>query len=177
MDGEIDSVKKIFKDRSIRLLIFVFILYYRMILDLFQSLLSNRQSVWMYILNQFLRPHDQRGLYGSCSFFKSLLTEKCPLCRSSLEPRKKIAFFRAILHPRIDRLPPSPCGKKACDHRIYGHYIRLKRYSLCLFFKKFDPKRLRSWEDYLQNAIEDEYQYQKAYRRSGYSIQMSRMSF
>ena len=148
-----------------------------MIIDLFQYQLSNRQSIGMYILNQFLRPHDRRGLYGSCSFFKSLLTEKCPICRASLEPRKKIAFFRASHHPRIHRLPPSPCGKKACDRQIHGHYIRLKRYSLRLFSQTFDPKRLRTWEEYLQNAIEEEYQYQKAYRRSGYSIQMSRMSF
>lgn len=144
--------------------------------DFFQFPLSNRQTIGMSIVNRFLRPKDRRGLYGSCSFFKSLLTETCPLCHASLDPRKKMAFYRAI-HPRIDRLPPPPCGNNTCYDRIYGHYKFPKQYSFPLFSKKMDPKRLRKWDQYLQAAIEEEYQYQKAYRRSGYSLHMSRMSF
>jgi hypothetical protein len=42
---------------------------------------------------------------------------------------------------------------------------------------KFDPKRVLRWEELAEQNREDEYQFEKEYRRSGYSIQMSRMSF
>jgi hypothetical protein len=151
-------------------------------LDLFHYQVSNRQSIGMSIVKSFLRPNDWCGLYSSCSFFHSQLVEKCPLCKVPLEPSKKLTFLRET-NRRLFYLPRPPCGTKTCSrhHRIYGYYInrgyRNKRYSLRLFVTKFDSKRVSRWEELAEQNRDDEYQFEKEYRRSGYSIQMSRMSF
>jgi len=147
-----------------------------MIHDLFQYQLSEQQSVGMFLMNHFLQPHDWRGLYGSCTFFKILLTETCPVCKKPMAPRKKIAFHRAM-QGRILDLPSPPCGTTKCDRHIFGHYNKNKKYSLCLFTKKFDTKRCRRWTQIAEENREEEFQYQKAYRRSGYNIMMSSLSF
>jgi len=147
-----------------------------MILDLFQYQLSNRQSIGMLIMNEFLRPRDWCGLYGSCSFFKTLLMEKCPICKIPIESRKKYNFHR-VIQGRIFSLPRAPCGTRTCSRHIMGHYVKKNQYSLRLFSKKFDPTKLARWEQLASDNRKDEYQFQMEYRRSGYSIQMSRMSF
>jgi hypothetical protein len=93
-----------------------------------------------------------------------------------MEYRKKIAFHR-VIQGRILSLPRAPCGTRTCSRHIMGHYVKKKQYSLRVFSKTFDPRRLARWKQFTQDNRDDEYQYQKEYRKSGYSIQMSRMSF
>ena len=151
-------------------------------LDLFHYQLSNRQTIGMFIVKTFLRPDDWRSLYNSSHFFNSQLQEKCPMCKTPLEPKKKLDFLRET-NRRMFYLPRPPCGTKTCsrNHQIFGYFknrgYRNKRYSLCIFTKNFDPKRVSRWLELTKDNRQDEYDFEKAYRRSGYSIQMSRMSF
>ena len=128
------------------------------------------------LLTRFLSPKDKIGLRSCNKEWCKELAEKCPICKISMEPQKKLTFYRAM-HQGILRLPPCPCGNKACSRSILGHYVKKKSYSLRLFSKNFDPKRLARWRRLVEENVEEEYVYQKAYRRSGYSIHMSRMSF
>jgi len=153
-----------------------------MFLDLFHYQVSNHQSIGMFIVETFLRPDDWRGLYSSSSFFHFQLQETCPICKTPLEPKKKLDFLRKT-NRRMLYLPRPPCGTKTCsrNHQIFGYFknrgYRNKRYSLRLFVGKFDPKRVLRWEELAEQNRDDEYQLEKEYRRFGYSIQMSRMSF
>ena len=128
-----------------------------------------------HLLTRFLTSEDKIRLRSCNKDWNNELTEKCPICKIPIEPRKKIAFHRAM-NGRIFYLPRSPCGTRNCNRSILGHYVK-KKYSLSLFNKTFDPKRLARWKQVVKDDKEAEYQYQKEYRRSGYSIQMSRMSF
>ena len=135
--------------------------------QLFAIRLHEKQSMGGYIIQSYLTSKDKFSLYSVSKIFQIKYAERCPICHTILDSKKKRYFQEQIRNiERHLHLPDAPCGDKKCNSKIFGYISRRPKYGLKMFFTKFNPKRVHAIDDNLKEALEDWGLYGKDYRKA-----------
>jgi hypothetical protein len=132
--------------------------------QIFAVQLHEKQTIGDYIIQNYLASKDYFSLYAVNKKYQKKFAERCPICHSILEPKKKRDFQLKLKGLcRDPSLPSAPCGNVKCNTKIFGHISHRPKYRFRMFYKRFDLKRKHTIDFVLEEA-EDKYKfYRKDY--------------
>jgi hypothetical protein len=134
---------------------------------LFAIQLHENQTIGGYIIQNYIGSKNNFSLYAVNKNYNKKFAEKCPICQTALEPKKKRDFQLQL--KRLCRnpwLPNAPCGNPKCNTKIFGYVSHRPKYRFRMFYKHFELKRKNAIDFAMEQAEQDYEIYRKDYYRA-----------
>lgn len=134
---------------------------------LFAIQLHENQTIGGYIIQNYIGSKNNFSLYAVNKNYQKKLAERCPICHTVLEPRKKRDFQLQLKRLCRDPwLPHAPCGNTRCNTKIFGYVSHRPKYRFRMFYNRFDIRRKNAIDLALEDAEEEYKFHMKDYRRA-----------
>ena len=141
-------------------------------------MMDGNTSLKTWILHTYLRKSDYEPSFRCLDkTHYRCYAEKCPRCNEILDPKETRAFQQGMKNmTTTTQPPPSPCQGPRCKKGLgFWGYMRVvcrkPRYRFRMFKKTHDYRREVLYHNFLQDAVDDQYQidmFKYRNRRSGW---------